>query len=439
MSQAAEAGAVAAAADDKIICHIDNVRVHSIQAHIEKNHKGEWTLARYQAEFPGEPLFSQTALDLIARKKAEAAAAAAVAEQAPAGAQANMVAQVASGIPQPKITVNTAFFHELFELGNAPAALSSKGQPIPVKVMAGHDQLSADYLPEVDKSYVFNIDLLKKVIIGFELNMPTYLWGFHGTGKTTILQQAAAKTRRPFIRVQHTINMQESDVLGQWTVRSKPVEVEEIGADGTIVKVIKQQSVTEYQLGPLPLAMINGWVYCADEYDFAMPSVTAVYQPVLEGQALLIKDAPPHFRKIMPHPNFRFVATGNTNGVGDETGLYQGTLVQNAANYSRFAITEEVEYMDAKIETAILQSKTGIDSASAGKIVKMANEVRKMFRDGKITMTVSPRELIRCASLGIAYGGNWSLGMELAFANRLSRVDKKVVQEYMQRVFGAAA
>ncbi|WP_326894610.1 CbbQ/NirQ/NorQ C-terminal domain-containing protein (plasmid) [Rhizobium beringeri] len=72
-------------------------------------------------------------------------------------------------------------------------------------------------------------------------------------------------------------------------------------------------------------------------------------------------------------------------------------------------------------------------------MVKMANEVRKMFRDGKITMTVSPRELIRCASLGIAYGGNWSLGMELAFANRLSRVDKKVVQEYMQRVFGGAA
>ncbi|MBD9511663.1 AAA family ATPase [Ensifer sp. ENS10] len=438
MSQAAEAGAAATASDDKITCHIDNVRVHSIQAHIEKNHKSDWTVARYQAEFPGEPLFSQTALDLIARKKAEAAAAAAVAEQTGAAPVANMATSVAAPAAN-KITVSTAFFHELFELGNAQAAMSSKGQPIPVKVLNGHDQLSADYLPEVDKSYVFNIDLLKKVIIGLELNMPTYLWGFHGTGKTTILQQAAAKTRRPFIRVQHTINMQESDVLGQWTVKSKPVEVEEIGPDGAIVKVQKQSSVTEYQLGPLPLAMINGWVYCADEYDFAMPSVTAVYQPVLEGQALLIKDAPPHFRKIVPHPNFRFVATGNTNGIGDETGLYQGTLVQNAANYSRFAITEEVEYMAASIETAILQSKTGIDAASAGKIVKMANEVRKMFRDGKITMTVSPRELIRCASLGIAYGGNWTLGMELAFANRLSRVDKKVVQEYMQRVFGAAA
>lgn len=436
MSQAIAADAAATASDGRIVCQIDNVRVHTIQGHIKQHHP-DWTIERYQATYPGAPLFSQIALELKAKQDADKAAAAqAAAAPSAHSVQANMLAE--AGVASPaKITVKQAFFHELFELGTAPAALSAKSQPIPIKVLEGHDPQSADYLPDIDKSYVFNIDLLKKVIIGFELNMPTYLWGFHGTGKTTILQQAAARTRRPFIRVQHTINMQESDVLGQWTVRAKPVEVEEIDSAGNKHKVIKQQSVTEFQLGPLPLAMINGWVYCADEYDFAMPSVTAVYQPVLEGQALLIKDAPPHFRKIVPHPNFRFVATGNTNGVGDETGLYQGTLVQNAANYSRFAITEEVEYMDAKIETAILQSKTGIDSASAGKIVKMAGEVRKMFRDGKITMTVSPRELIRCASLGIAYGGNWTLGMELAFANRLSRVDKKVVQEYMQRVFGA--
>lgn len=432
MSQAIAADAATAASDGKILCHIDNVRVHSIQAHIKKNHP-EWSIERYQSEFPGEPLFSQVAIDLLARKKAEEAAE----KAAPStqSVQAKMVSEM-TGMPAPTIKVEQAYFHDLFELGNASTALSAKGQPIPIKVLSGHDAYSADYLPEVDKSYVFNIDLLKKVIIGFELNMPTYLWGFHGTGKTTLLQQAAARTRRPFIRVQHTINMQESDVLGQWTVESK--NVEKISTDPKTGDAIKTQDVvneTVFQLGPLPTAMINGWVYCADEYDFAMPSVTAVYQPVLEGQPLLIKDAPPHFRKIVPHPNFRFVATGNTNGIGDETGLYQGTLVQNAANYSRFAITEEVEYMDAKTEQSVLQQKTGIDSASASKIVKMANEVRKMFRDGKITMTVSPRELIRCASLGIAYGGNWSLGMELAFANRLSRVDKKVVQEYMQRVF----
>jgi len=400
--------------DGKIVCQIDNVRVHSIQAHIKNNHP-DWTVEKYQAEWPDEPLFSPVALELKARRDAERAAAAEK-QTAVKTAHATMVAEAAGSAPSTSsLVVENKFFHDVFELGSAAAAMSTAGKPIPIEVLSGHDAQAQLYLPDIDRNYVFNIDLVKKVIVGFQLNMPIYLWGFHGTGKTTVLQQAAARTRRPFLRVQHTINMQESDVLGQWTVK-----------DGSTI----------FQLGPLPMAMINGWVYCADEYDFAMPSVTAVYQPVLEGEPLLIKDAPPHFRKIVPHPNFRFVATGNTNGVGDETGLYQGTLVQNAANYSRFKITEEVVYMDAKIEESILVSRTRIDRGNASKIVKFANEVRKMFRDGKISMTISPRELITCGQLGIAYGGNWALGMELAFANRLSRVDKKVVQDYMQRVFG---
>lgn len=402
-----------ATADGKIICHIDNERVHSVQAHIAKNHS-DWTIERYQSEFPDEPILSETAKQLISRREAEKKAAAEK-QSAVQTQHQQIIAEAAGAGEVASIVVEQKFFHEVFDLGNAEAAMSTKGTPIPIEVLSGHDAQAQVYLPDVDRNYIFNIDLVKKVIVGFQLNMPIYLWGFHGTGKTTILQQASARTRRPFLRVQHTINMQESDVLGQWTVK-----------DGSTV----------FQLGPLPMAMINGWVYCADEYDFAMPSVTAVYQPVLEGEPLLIKDAPPHFRKIIPHPNFRFVATGNTNGVGDETGLYQGTLVQNAANYSRFKITDEVEYMDAKIEESILVSRTRIDRGNASKIVKFANEVRKMFRDGKISMTISPRELISCGQLGIAYGGNWALGMELAFANRLSRVDKKVVQEYMQRIFG---
>lgn len=184
------------------------------------------------------------------------------------------------------------------------------------------------------------------------------------------------------------------------------------------------------------MAMIHGMIYCADEYDFAMPSVSAVYQSVLEGQALVIKDAPPEYRVIEPHPEFRFVATGNTNGVGDETGLYQGTMIQNAANYSRFPITEEVKYMDAKIEESILRQKTNIDKTSAGKIVKFANDIRRSFADGKLGMTISPRELLNGTKLAIAFGGNFTMGLQLSFANRCSRVDKKVVEELLQRIFG---
>ncbi len=388
----------APASDGKILCHIDNVMVHSIQLHIQKSHP-DWTIDRYQQEFPDAPLLSPTAVAIMAKNKAAKAAAVAAPE----------TNTVTTGLVE-----TIGVFHEVFELGAVSAAMNASGNPISVTVLTGHDIEARDYLPDVDPDYVFSIDLLKKIVLGFQLNMPIYLWGFHGTGKTTVLQQVAARLRRPFIRVQHTINMQESDVLGQWTVK-----------DGA----------THFQLGPLPMAMINGWTYCADEYDFAMPSVTAVYQPVLEGQSLLIKDAPPHFRKIIPHPNFRFVATGNTNGVGDETGLYQGTLIQNAANYSRFKITEEVQYMDPKIETAIIMAKANVQRENAAKIVKFGNAVRDMFSEGKISMTVSPRELISGAQLGFYMGANWQVGLELAFANRLSRVDKKVVQEFMQRLF----
>lgn len=392
-------------ANDKILCHIDNVRVHSIQAHIAKAHVDTWTVERYKAEFPDEPMLSPFAVMTIRNKELQRAAEKAAA----GGASAETVTNIVTGL-----ATDVGIFHEVFGLGNVAAAKNKAGNPISVSIMRGHDQTAYDFLPDVDPDYVFNIELLKKVIIGFQLNMPVYLWGYHGTGKTTMLEQAAARTKRPFMRVQHTINMQESDVLGQWTVK-----------DGS----------TSFQLGPLPMAMINGWVYCADEYDFAMPSVTAVYQPVLEGKSLLIKDAPPHFRKIAPHPEFRFVATGNTNGVGDETGLYQGTLIQNAANYSRFTITEQVEYMNEAIESAIIMAKTTVKKEFAVKLVKFAASIREQFANKKISMPISPRELIGAAKLSIAYGANWKMGLELAYANRLSRVDRRVVQELIQRMF----
>lgn len=410
---------VATAADGKIVCHIDNARVHFVQAHINQNYKDTWTIERYQAEFPGEPIMSEHGRQLWERKKAEDA------EKAKLAAEATPVSP-ATAAPETSVTASLITgavlderkvpLHELFELGATPppASLNKKGQPINISVFSGHDVESLNYLEAVDDRYVWNIDLLKKIITGLALNKNILLWGYHGTGKTSSIEQVCARTRRPFLRKQHTINMQESDVLGQWTVR-----------DGSTV----------FQLGPLAMAMIHGWVYCADEYDVAMPSVLAVYQPVMEGKPLMIADAPPQFRKITPHKDFRFVATGNTNGTGDETGLYQGTMIQNSANYSRFGITAEVEYLPAVEEENILISRTRIDRRDAKRIVELGNKVREMFKDGKISATVSPRELITASELGMAYGGEWVLGLELAFVNRLSRIDKETVKQYMQRVF----
>ena len=393
----------------KIVCQIDGQETHSVQLHIQKYHSDTWTLERYKQEFPDAPLMSPFAQDLYDKKLKEKASKAAAPAPMASAALIGSESMMSAGL-----IANKAMMHELFELGNIPAAMSNRGTPINVTLMSGHDDAALTYLQEVDRGYVFNIDLLRKTIAALELNMPMLLWGFHGTGKTTIVQQACARTKRPAIRVQHTINMQESDVLGQWSVRDNS---------------------TQFQLGPLPTAMLNGWVYIADEYDFAMPSVLAVYQPVLEGQSLLIKDAPPHLRKITPHPNFRFFATGNTNGCGDETGLYQGTLVQNAANYSRFKITEEVKYMEPGIEAAIIESKSGVTTSVAKQFVKFANDIRSLFRDSKITMTISPRELISAAQIGMAFGQDWRTGLQLAFCNRLPRIEMKVVDEYLQRVF----
>lgn len=381
--------------DGKITCQIDGALCHSIQLHIRDNHP-EWSIERYKAEYPDAPLLSKLAEKKIAARREQERS------------------KAASEPETHRMAVKKQAFHEVFDLGSAKAAMNARGEPIMISVMGDHDEEAKALIPDVDENYVFNIDLTKTALIGLELGMPVYFWGYHGTGKTTAFEQIAARTRRPFLRVQHTINTEEAHIVGQYVVK-----------DGS----------TQFQLGPLPTAMLFGYEYCADEYDFAMPSVLSVYQPVLEGKPLVIKDAPPEFRVIRPHPNFRFVATGNTNGGGDETGLYQGTQIQNAANYSRFSIVEEVGYMEPKIEAAVVAGQSGIDRKDADKLVAFAKEVRDAFKAGRIGATISPRELISSAKLGLVRGSDWRGGLRLGFTNRLSRTDKEVVEQYAQRLF----
>jgi len=376
--------------DGKIECKICGMRQHSIHMHLTQTHP-ETTVAQYLEKFPGAPLLSPEAKKIVARKKAEVKATTII-----GGSVKN--------------------FHEIFELGAVKAAMSSSGKPIPVTVLDPIEAEDKDLIPDVDFNYVFDIDLIKTVLIAFQLNTPAYLWGFHGTGKTTCLEQISARVHRSFMRVQHTINTEESHIVGQYIVR-----------DGSTV----------FQPGPLMIAMQRGYVYCADEYDYAMPSVLSVYQPVLEGKSLFVKEAPPELRITKPHPNFRIVATGNTNGGGDETGLYQGTQIQNAANYSRFGVTVQVKYMEPKVEATVVSGQANIDKRDAEKIVDFAGRVREAFTAGKIGMSVSPRELINAARYAAMRGGAWREGLRVAFTARLSRVDNEAVEALSQRVFGA--
>jgi cobaltochelatase CobS len=380
---------------------------HSIQMHLKTAHP-EMTLDQYVAKHPGAPLLSDAATAALDKKRAAAAAATPAAEPA-VMAMAGTVSNVATLIPKGSIVKKA--LHEVFELGKVKAALSARGEEIKISTISAHDQ--QEFVPATSDNYVYDIDELKNVILAMELNIPTYVWGHKGSGKSELLEQIAARTNRAFMRVQHTVNTEESHIVGQWIVKG---------------------GNTEFQYGPLPMAMINGWVYCADEYDFAMPSVLAVYQPVLEGKSLVIKEAPHDQRIIKPHPNFRFVANGNTNGSGDETGLYQGTLIQNSANYDRFGMVINKKYMDKKAESQILQNHCKLVVADADKMVEFASLVRQAYDGAKISDTISPRTLINASRIGVMRG-SFRQGLNLSFINKLSKVDREVCDGLAQRIF----
>ncbi|MDO6905404.1 CbbQ/NirQ/NorQ C-terminal domain-containing protein, partial [Acinetobacter baumannii] len=183
------------------------------------------------------------------------------------------------------------------------------------------------------------------------------------------------------------------------------------------------------------LAMKHGWMYLADEYDFAQPNVLSVYQAVLEGKPLYIKEADAANRVIKPHPNFRFAATGNTNGSGDETGLYQGTNLQNSANYDRFGSVIYKSYMKKEDESLIIQKRVGLCAEDADKLVDYANLVREQYANSKISDTISPRSLINAAMIGLRRN-DYKHGLKLAFTNKLTQVDQQVAEDLAQRVFG---
>lgn len=398
--------------DGKIECLLDGARVHVIQAHLRTHHP-EWTVERYRATYPDAPLLSPAAEKrqkerLVEQKKAS---------------EDGAVTQLVDKLPLAAV----------FETGDVPATKNKRGEPILISVMKGLDAEALALVPDVDPNYVFNLDLVKTALMGLEMGMNVYFWGFHGTGKTTAFEQVCARTKRPFLRVQHTANTEEAHIVGQYVVQAVE-RVTKNQATGEDMVILSTETV--FQPGPLTIAMLNGYVYCADEYDFALPSVLSVYQPILEGKALFIKDAPPDMRVIRPHKNFRFVATGNTNGGGDETGLYQGTQIQNAANYSRMHIVEEVPYMEPDVETAVIVSQARVKKDDAAKLVKFANDIREAFKGGRIGMTISPRELITAGKLGVMRGADYSAGLRQGFMNRMSRVDREAASQLAQRYFG---
>lgn len=393
----------------KIECAICKEQIHAVQTHL-KNHP-EWTMEMYKDKYPDAPLLSDEAAQKIKEH-----------EQTKLN-MAGSVTAIASARPMTSIKRP---LNEVFGLGAAKAALSARGQPIMITTLGdAASDILREQIPTEDKRYIPDIDLLKNVIMGLELNMPVWLYGPAGVGKSSLPRYIAAKTHRPMLRVNHTINTEESHLVGQYVV------------ENIIDPVSKElRTITRWQDGPLPYAMKHGLLYLADEMDRCPPGPLSVYQAVLEGEPLYIKEAPPEHRLVKPHANFRFVATGNTNGSGDETGIHQATLLQDAATIERFSLVLKVEYMPAEQEIAIMMAQAGLVEADAKRLRDFCEQIRK-GHPNDFSLTIGPRVAINIGKIGIAKG-SFMAGVALAFANRLPEVQREAALSIAQRVFASA-
>lgn len=316
--------------------------------------------------------------------------------------------------------MRTEQVNKIFGVRLSNETKNGRGEPIKVEVLSDREDGTERFLAAEDDGYVFPLQDAISVAMALDerVKSPILLWGLHGSGKSSLAEQICRKTNRPSLRVQHSVDTEASDVVGQWVLEGDK---------------------TAFHYGPLARAMRDGLVYIADEYDFALPNVLAVYQAVLEGNPLFIKQAPEDMALVRPHKDFRFIATGNTNGSGDETGLYQGTQIQNAANYSRFGVTLKIDYQKPESEAEIISKRVGeFPEEDIKSLMEFVKLTRKAYDERTITNTISTREIINVARLALLKGRdgpNWDYGIRHGFANRMSSIDSSAILNISQRIF----
>lgn len=410
---------------DKISCRICDALTHAIKPHLEKEHLDWGDIEKYKTEYPDAPTLSEYALFMIRQKeaakqaaeeearspKAEKKAPSKKTEMATTAATAEKVVPIHGHVGETEYRTEKVALHEAL---GVPLSAFKSATGKPIMMTAFLNTPFPEYVPKQTSGYVFQPEVTKDAAMAIELNIPAYFWGHAGTGKTSLPTQICAALNRPVLRAQHTGSTEESEIVGQ---------------------ILANENGTYFEPGLLAMAMRHGFTYIADEYDFAFAQVLSAYQAVLEGEALVIKNATPEWRKVNPHKYFSFIGTGNTNGSGDETGLYQGTNIQNAANYSRFGIVEKVEYMDVASEVALIRAHVPVRSEDAEKMVKFAGRIREAYDRGDMPMTIGPRELISAAKVGMLRG-DLKVGLYKSWINKLPSDAKDAVGEVLQRVYG---
>ncbi|RTL59737.1 MAG: cobaltochelatase subunit CobS [Hyphomicrobiales bacterium] len=279
-----------------------------------------------------------------------------------------------------------------------------------------------DYVPDFDADYVFAKEVTLAILAGFKHNRRVMIQGYHGTGKSSHVEQVAARLNWPCVRVNLDSHVSRIDLVGK---------------DAIVLKDGKQ--VTEFREGILPWALQTNTALCFDEYDAGRPDVMFVIQRVLEvsGKLTLLDQS----KVIRPHPYFRLFATTNTIGLGDTSGLYHGTQQINQGQMDRWSIVATLNYLPHDIEVKIVLSKAKSFQKSEAKrkaisnMVRVADLTRSAFINGDLSTVMSPRTVITWAENAEIFG-DIGFAFRATFVNKCDELERPLVAEFYQRCFG---
>ena len=278
-----------------------------------------------------------------------------------------------------------------------------------------------EYVPEIDDGYRFDPQTTLAILAGFAFNRRVMVQGYHGTGKSTHIEQIAARLNWPLIRINLDGHVSRIDLVGK---------------DAIVLKDGKQ--VTEFREGLLPWAVQRPIALTFDEYDAGRPDVMFVIQRVLEasGKLTLLDQN----RVISAHPYFRLFATSNTIGLGDATGLYHGTQQINQGQMDRWSIVTTLNYLEHDAEAAIVLAKARAYDTPEGRstimaMVRVADMTRNAFMNGDISTVMSPRTVITWAENAQIFN-DLGLAFRMTFLNKCDELERPTVAEFFQRAFG---
>ena len=278
-----------------------------------------------------------------------------------------------------------------------------------------------DHVPDLDPDYLFDKDTTLAILAGFAFNRRVMVTGYHGTGKSTHIEQVAARLHWPCIRVNLDSHVSRIDLVGK---------------DAIVLKDGKQ--ITEFKDGILPWAYQRNVALVFDEYDAGRPDVMFVIQRVLEssGRLTLLDQS----RVIRPHKAFRLFATANTIGLGDTSGLYHGTQQINQAQMDRWSIVTVLNYLahDKEVDIVLAKAKhyTGKEGREiVNRMVRVADLTRNAFMNGELSTVMSPRTVITWAE-NAAIFGDLGMAFRLTFLNKCDELERQLVAEFYQRSFG---